>query len=76
MMKFSEMAESPVEYNGRKWRAWWVEVRPFVYELFADVALQREIEATGGVDGWVDRSVGFYVDPESDVNDAIEEYNG
>ncbi len=74
-MKFSEMPGSAVEYNGREWRTWWVEVRPFVYDMFADVALQREIEATGGVEGWVDRSVGFYVDPESDVDEAIKEYN-
>ena len=73
-MKFKELGGSPVEYGGRSYMTWEVEVEPYHKELFADVALHDAMDAGGSLGNWIDDKIAYYVSPEEEVQDAIEDY--
>ncbi len=74
-MKFKELKGTPVEYGGRFYDAWRVSVEPFRTELFADIALHDAMDENGDLGNRLDDAIAYYVDPEEEVQDAVEEYN-
>ena len=74
-MKFKDLKSDPIVYNGKSYDAWFVEVEPYHKVLFADCALLECLEEIGGVGNWLDDKIAYYVYPEQDVKEAIDEYN-
>lgn len=74
-MKFKELKGAPVEYGGRPYMTWKVEVEPCREELFADVALHDAMDACGSLGNRLDDKIAYYVSPDEEVQDAIDEYN-
>ena len=74
-MKFKELKGTPVEYGGRSYMTGKVEVEPYREELFADVALHDAMDAGGSLGNWLDDKIAYYVSPDEEVQDAIDEYN-
>lgn len=74
-MKFKDLKSEPISYKGKTYDAWHVEVEPYHTELFADCALLTALETVGEVGNCLDDKIAWYVDPDQDVKDAIDEYN-
>lgn len=74
-MKFRDMPGNPVEYRGREYMTWTVQTGPGEYAEFADVALQDALDSRGELGNRLDDRIGYYVSPDDDVDDMIEEYN-
>ncbi len=74
-MKFRDLGGTPATYRGREYMTWSVQTGPGVQTTFADIALHDALDAHGELGNWLDDRIGYYVHPDEDVADAVEEYN-
>ena len=71
---FRDLKCGKVEYDGKDYSVWDVEVRPHETVLFADVRLLSAIEENGEAGCSLDDKVAYYADPDEKVADAVEQY--
>ena len=71
---FRDLKSGKVEYCGKGYLVWDVEVRPHETVLFADVRLLSAIEEHGEAGCRLDDQIAYYADPDEKVADAVEQY--
>lgn len=63
-----------IEYNGREYDTWEVEIEPGRLVKFADMALLISVEARGGSMARVDETVRCHAWPTEKVEEVIKEW--
>lgn len=71
---FRQMKSGKVDYRGKGYDAWMIEVPGCGELLFADTALLAAIEVAEDEGCPVDDMVAYYADQDQRVEDAIGEY--
>lgn len=64
-----------VEYRGRSYTTWNLEISPYTSAIFADIKLEEALRENGDIGNWIDDRIAFYVSERDDVDSAIEQYN-
>ena len=73
--RFKDLKEfGEIEYRGKTYRMWDVDVGKGRTETFAEVALQDALLEHGDIDGSIDQSIAYYTGLDDIVKDAINEY--
>lgn len=63
-----------IEYRGKTYRMWDVDVGKGRTETFAEAALQDALLENGDIDGGIDQSIAYYVGLDDNVKDTVNEY--
>lgn len=71
---FADLESGTVEYRGKEYKVWDIEVRPFETVLFADIHLLTEIANNKDEGCPLDDQIAYYADPHEGVVDAINLY--
>jgi hypothetical protein len=74
-MKFKDIKGATVDYLGKEYMTWTVRTNPNTWTTFADIALHDALDANGELGNRIDDLVGYYVSPEDDIDEMVEEFN-
>lgn len=71
---FSDLESGTVEYRGREYRTWTLDVGLGYDVTFAEIALQDAMAEHGDLDCRLDQGIAYYADPGDDVGESVREY--
>lgn len=72
--RFRDLPPDGVEYRGRGYRAWTLDVGLGYDVTFADIGLYYAMLEHGDLDGPLDCGIAYYVDPDEIVGEAVRQF--